>query len=144
MLFLETLYSLGGPLVPARTIRELAAKRDLKRLQGDWVLASLEEDGKAATEARRREFKVWVAANGRYVFQAGSEICTGYYQLDPTQTPRALDIILEDGPDKGKVQLAIYDFDGEQRKIAVAEPGRPRPQGFAPAAGINIEVWKRR
>jgi uncharacterized protein (TIGR03067 family) len=143
MLFLEMLYLLPGSVGTAEAPRENAAERDLNQMRGDWVLVSLEENGKQATEARRKEVKVSITADGRYIFTAGDETHTGYYKLGPTRTPRAMDIILEEGPLKGKVQLAIYEFDGAYWRVAAADPGRDRPQGFTPAAGIIVEVWRR-
>jgi uncharacterized protein (TIGR03067 family) len=142
MRFAVPLVLLAGPVLAAEAPEEDAVKKDLERMRGTWVLVSLEENGKTATEARAKEFKVTIDGE-RYVFTVGSEVAKGYCKLDPTKKPRAMDIIHEEGPLKGKTKLAVYDFDGDLFKVAVAKPGQDRPEGFAPAAGVLVEVWKR-
>jgi uncharacterized protein (TIGR03067 family) len=142
MSFCAALVLLAAPLAAAEAPGGDAVKKDLEQMRGTWVLVSLEEDGKTATEARRKEFRVSIAG-ARFAYTVGSETVTGFYKLDPTKTPRAMDIVLEDGPNQGKVKLAIYDFDGDTFKVAVAEPGKDRPKGFTAGAEYNNAVWKR-
>jgi hypothetical protein len=40
-----------------------------------------------------------------------------------------MDSVDTDGPDKGKVEFAVYEFVGEHKiKIRFAKPGSPRPK----------------
>jgi uncharacterized protein (TIGR03067 family) len=126
----------------AQAPKEDMARKDLEKMRGTWTLVSLEEDGKTATAARLKEFKVTIGGD-RYAFTVGGVTAKGVYKLDPTTTPKAMDIIVEEGPHQGKTKLAIYEFDGDIFKCAVAEPGKDRPKGFTAGAGYNAEVWKR-
>jgi uncharacterized protein (TIGR03067 family) len=142
MLFVETLVLLAAPMLAGEVPKEDAVKKDLERMRGTWAIVSLEENGKTATEARRNEFKVSIAED-RYIFTVGGVTAKGHYELDPTTTPKTMDIVVEEGPHQGKRKLAIYDFDGDTFKVAVAEPGKPRPEGFTPGPGYNLALWER-
>jgi uncharacterized protein (TIGR03067 family) len=142
MRFCAPLVLLVAPLMAAETPKEEAAKKDLAKMQGGWVLVSLEEDGKTATEARCKVFKVSIEG-ARYVFTVGGVTAKGFSKPDPTTKPKALDIVVEEDPHKGKTKPAIYDFDGDKFLVAVAEPGKDRPKGFTAGAGYDVEVWKR-
>jgi uncharacterized protein (TIGR03067 family) len=142
MRFAVLLFLVAAPVLAAEAPNADAAKKDLEKMQGTWTLVSLEENGKTATEARRKEFKVTITGD-KSTFTVGGDTVKGYFKLDPSRKPRAMDIVLEDGPHKGKTKLAIYDFDGDHFKVAVAEPGKERPKGFTAGAGYNVEVWER-
>ena len=68
MLFVETLVLLAGPVLAADVPKEDLVKKDLARMRGTWAIVSLEENGKTATEARRKEFKVSITGD-RYIFR---------------------------------------------------------------------------
>jgi uncharacterized protein (TIGR03067 family) len=142
MQFVGSLFLLAGSVLAAEAPKEDAARKDLEKMQGTWTLVALEENGKTATEARRQEFRVTITGE-RFIFTVGGDTHDGFYRLDPTRKPRAMDILLEEGPLKGKTKLAIYDFEGDYFKVAVPQPGKDRPKDFAPAAGVLVEVWKR-
>jgi uncharacterized protein (TIGR03067 family) len=142
MQFVVPLFLLAGPALAAEAPREDAIRKDLEKMRGTWALVSLDEDGKRATGARLKEFKVTITGD-RFAYTVGGEAVTGFYRLDPASKPRAMDIVLEDGPNKGKTKLAIYDFDGVHFKVAVAPPGNDRPPAFTDGAGYNNAVWAR-
>jgi uncharacterized protein (TIGR03067 family) len=55
----------------------------------------------------------------------------GTIKLEPSESPKAINFIIKAGPDKGKTQLGIYQFDGESLKICVAKAGdTERPSSF--------------
>jgi uncharacterized protein (TIGR03067 family) len=142
MPFIVPIFVLAGPLSAAEASKEDAIRKDLEKMQGTWCLVSLEEAGTKATAAQLKEFQVTIAGD-RFTFTDGRETDKGFYKLDPARTLRAMDIVLDAGPNKGKTRLAIYEFDGDTFKVAVAEPGVARPAGFTPGRGYNVKVWKR-
>ena len=58
------------------------------------------------------------------------------YKLDPTKTPKAIDIEVASGEHKGVVYLGIYELDGDTLRICFAMPDRPvRPTEFSAGKG---------
>lgn len=49
------------------------------------------------------------------------------------------------GPNQGKTQYGIYEFEGEVLKICISAPGAARPTQFQSAPGDSgtLTVWKR-
>jgi len=64
------------------------------------------------------------------------------YTTDPWQTPKTIDLVLS----SGKMQLGIYEIQGDIMKICFTAPGHPRPADFASKPGDHrtSAVWKRR
>jgi len=44
---------------------------------------------------------------------------TGTQKVDPTKTPKAIDISDDSGPNKGKTCLGIYEFKGEAIGVGI-------------------------
>jgi uncharacterized protein (TIGR03067 family) len=92
-------------------------------------------------------------ANGKRVSENGVTTVTfngrlfmkAKYTLDPVKKPKIIDYVMTDGPTKGKMQLGIYEFDGDQVKFCFASPGKDRPTDFSTKAGsgLTLSVWKR-
>jgi uncharacterized protein (TIGR03067 family) len=62
--------------------------------------------------------------------------------LDPTQNPKAVDVLITAGPLKGKTRLGIYKIEGDIETVCLAQPGKTRPTSFDSRQGA-IHVWKR-
>jgi uncharacterized protein (TIGR03067 family) len=82
----------------------------------------------------------------RSTFKKGERTTHGDYKVDPAQKPKALDIEIADGPEKGKAYLSIYEFKDGELRICHALPGNPRPKAFVSEAGSGqvLEVWKKK
>jgi uncharacterized protein (TIGR03067 family) len=64
---------------------------------------------------------------------------------DTTQTPRALDLVPDGGPNRDRRYLGIYRLEGDELTICVADPGEPRPTSFDAPAGSKrtLQTFKR-
>jgi uncharacterized protein (TIGR03067 family) len=81
--------------------------------------------------------------------------------LDPNQSPRAVDVVFLDGPERGKVLRGIYEWLPERRADDPAEiagtceslrictfiephPDRPdeRPRGFQAGKDVDTAIWE--
>ena len=101
-----------------------AAARDQQRLQGTWSFV-----------AGIRPAQLLIAGSHFTMTFGNGTIYMGTFRVDPTHKPRAMDMVVEEGPDRhrGKTALCIYEFDGERLIWAPAEPGvGGRPQAFPP------------
>jgi uncharacterized protein (TIGR03067 family) len=122
------------------------AARDLEKLQGSWTIVSYTVDGKPTPDEGLRGIRLEVKGN-RSRFTLAGKTSQGTYHLDASKKPRELDITLVDeGPDKGKRKLGIYEIDGDRLRICLGPLGSDqRPKEFAsrPGSGTVLEVWTR-
>src|SRR5437016_835836 len=89
-----------------------AIKKDLEKMQGDWIAVTYTSEGKPTDKADLAKIKLNVKGDTS-TFQKGERVGKGTYKLDPTKKPKALDILLLDGPNKGTSVLGIYEIDGD-------------------------------
>ena len=68
---------------------------------------------------------------------------SAYVPCGPTRPP--IDCTLSEGANKGKMQLGIYELDGDTVKFCFAAPGKDRPTDFTTKPGDTrvLSVWKK-
>lgn len=128
--------------------QEDAAKKELQKLNGAWVMVSGERDGvKLADEHVKKSTIAWKGKDVVVVTPHQSkEPITAAVALDPTKKPAEMEWTRTNGPDAGKKMLAIYEFIGDdQYRICFAPGGKERPKDFSTKAGSGhmLHVWKR-
>ncbi len=77
--------------------------------------------------------------------------CAGTLKLDSSANPRTLDMLFDEGPEKGNTNRGIYEFtpgefeDDDTWRLCLATSGDARPKTFvSPAAsGIALETFER-
>jgi uncharacterized protein (TIGR03067 family) len=105
-------------------VREERTRIDRERLQGRWIALS----GRRAAQMHIEDDQFVLS------FRNG-DVYSGTLILDPTQHPRAVDLLIDEGPThhQNKLSLAIYEFDGEHLILSPATPGTDsRPRAFPP------------
>jgi len=118
---------------------------DLAKLQGTWALVSVEIDGKALPMDDLKESRL-VIKDKEYLFRFREARLDINIKLDSSRTPKAIDLLVVDGPDKGNTYKGIYILDGDHYKICRhTTPGQDRPATFAthPESGLMMTVWRR-
>ncbi len=120
-------------------------EKDLKKFHGVWTFESVEAAGKKASAA---DFKgVTVTFTGdKYTVKKGDDVIqVGRQKLDPSQSPKAIDVTITEGLNKGAVLLGIYEIDGDTLKVCFDEEGKKRPTEFksAPGSQTFVNVHKR-
>jgi len=128
----------------ARLLVAADAPKDVKTLDGTWVLVSGEDDGKKLSDEALKNARLTFEGD-KHTVKIDDTTFTGTHKLDPTNKPRTIDISDTDGPFKGKTVLGIYELDGNEFKICYAPPGKDRPKDFSAKAGTGYRyhVWKR-
>lgn len=115
-----------------------AAGGDVGAVQGTWLAVAVTADGRRAPDAEARMFRIAVAGD-RLTFGAGGEDRTARFALDPTRSPRGIDLTWLDGPEKGRTVRGIYAREGGRLRLCVPNPktgdAGARPGGFTAAAG---------
>jgi uncharacterized protein (TIGR03067 family) len=142
---------LAGPLLLACAYAASPTGGDLERLQGDWVLESVEINGKAvaidALKIDKKPLAPRLTVKGeRYTLYLADKPFAMTCQLDPKHTPKQITLTVLEGSDKGKAFRGIYKLEGNRFTICrVLDSTQPRPTAFAttPNSGLIKGVWKR-
>jgi uncharacterized protein (TIGR03067 family) len=118
-----------------------AAEKDIERLQGTWVPASVQFSGRDVTNDNEGQFKL--VFKGDQATVEGSDAVKKEYakltmKLDPSTSPKCLDIVVSAGDQKDVVMEGIYELKGDELKICAKIFGKGRPGEFASAEGSNI------
>jgi len=116
-------------------------KKDLARFQGTWTTERLEYNGKDMTE----KFKIKLVFKGDQVSVEGNDEVRKEYaraalKLDPSTTPRLLDIKVVGGTQKDAVLEGIYELKGDKLTLCVKVIGNERPTKFASAEGSSTAL----
>ena len=102
-----------------------------KKFEGTWQVVAMEIGGnKAQNEAY--ENMTFTFKGKKYEQKRGDDLVEGGTQdLDPSKTPKHMDVNVTDGETKGKKQLAIYEIDGDKCKMCFAQhESKDRPTKF--------------
>ena len=123
-----------------------AVKQEMTKLEGEFTMVSGERDGQPVPDVYiktgKRESKdgeTTITVNGQLFMKAK-------YTVDPSKKPKTIDYtVTNDGPQKGKTVLGIYEADGDSVKFCFSQPGQERPKDFTAKAGSGqtVSVWKR-
>jgi uncharacterized protein (TIGR02246 family) len=116
------------------------AEDDLKALQGTWVTLKLVTNGKVEVDLKEPPKEGPASTltydGHKWVVKAGDkELASGTSKLDPSKTPKHIDLTHESGPLKGQTVLGIYKLVGDEYSACIAAPGKARPTEFASQAG---------
>jgi len=155
------LVSAVGFFLAADAPRDDAAKKEMKKLQGTWVMVSGEMEGEKLSEEQVKKIPKFVLvfvdeSVSLKKYARGEDappqvLFKGTFKLDPSQKPKTIDIkILEDineNLNKGKTVPGIYELDGATLRWCAPEPGSKadRPKAFSTKPGTKhmLSVLKR-
>jgi uncharacterized protein (TIGR03067 family) len=146
---LVTLSCALGLVVPGGTGTRAGDKADvekaLKKFQGVWTFESVEAGGKRAPADELKDMTVTFAGD-RYTVRKGDEVIqAGTQTLDPSRSPKAIDVTVTGGLKKGAVMPGIYEINADTLRVCFDEGGKKRPTEFKSAAGSEtfVNVHKR-
>jgi uncharacterized protein (TIGR03067 family) len=134
-----------GLALGAQAGRLAPPQDDAARLQGAWAIDSVEVEGIPFAEEKLHEARLFVHGE-RYSFRFKGIELEMTYRLDAATSPRAIDLTVAAGPDKGKVFRGIYKLEDDRLIICrTTEPEEDRPTTFStrPNSGLIMVVWKR-
>jgi uncharacterized protein (TIGR03067 family) len=118
-------------------------KEEVKKLNGEWSMASMEMMGKAAPEAGFKNTRL-INKDGEYLVKAESED-KGTVSVDASKSPKQMTIKGTEGVNKGKTFLAIYELNGDELKVCYDLAGKEFPNAFKTEPGqlLMYAVYKK-
>jgi uncharacterized protein (TIGR03067 family) len=137
----------AGLLVAADT-KDDAAKKELQKFKGTWVMVSGEVDGKPVPDEHVKKSKITWDGDKVTLFtpHQSDKPIEAKTTVDPSKSPKEMDWTRSVGPNAQVTMHAIYEFDGEDKyKICFDPSGKERPREFATKTGTGhmLHVWKR-
>src|SRR5262249_32284382 len=128
-------------------VLSVAAGTSGSELEGAWGLVRVEGDGQGSPAwPAYHKGSYFTCCEYEYITGPGGSnrppFDLGTYRLDPDQDPKQVDLFAKhphEGPGEN-IRRGVYELDGDTLRIALAEPGQPRPTNFSP--GSAVEVWK--
>ncbi|HEV3163008.1 MAG TPA: DUF5004 domain-containing protein [Isosphaeraceae bacterium] len=106
------------------------AKKDQEKLQGTWTMSKLERDGEDLLQQAGAVEVVFKDDTYKNDFVAAK------FKLDPSKTPKAIDVTYTEGNAVGQTFKGIYKLDGDTLTICRANDEKAdRPTEFTSPAG---------
>src|SRR5262245_12475340 len=120
-------------------------EKELKKFQGSWTIESSVTGGTELPADQLKGFVVTFEGNTQTLKKSDEVIQVGTQKLYPSKSPKAIDVRMTEGPNKGAVMLGIYEIDGDTLKVCFDPQGKKRPTEFksAPGSETFVNVHKR-
>lgn len=123
------------------------AQKDLKKLQGDWKLVSIEVNGQQVPQEQFQGARVTFKGN-KIINKFGERTNEGTISLDPSKKPKQYDGTGKDQAGKETKSRGIYEIEGDALKFCFTRGGGERPTKFSTKGGtqqqpIMMTVLKR-
>src|SRR5262249_34971013 len=99
-----------------------AADKDAKELQGEWQAVSLEAQGQKAPAEEVKKFRIAIKGD-EITINPDGENRKSKFKLDPSKSPKAIDLVPQDGPEKGATVAGIYALEKGQLRLCVPNYG---------------------
>jgi uncharacterized protein (TIGR03067 family) len=115
-------------------------EKELKKFQGTWTFESVEAGGKEQPAAEFKRMTLIFEGDKHTVKKGDEVIQVGTQKLDPSKSPKTIDVTMTEGPSKGTVMLGIYEIRGDTLKVCFDPEGKKRPTEFKSAAGSQTFV----
>ena len=142
-----------GVLVAADDPRKDVAKEDFplqandkEKIQGTWALVALESGGQQIPVEVIKDFKIVFKGNNiSFILPGLNADQGGTFKLDPTKSPKWMDVTHAQGDQKGQTAPGIYTLNGNELKLCAGGPTDKRPTEFVSKAGsmVGVMVLKR-
>lgn len=115
--------------------------KDEEKIQGVWVFASGERDGKQELSDLKDRLEMEFAADAfRFHLPAGARHLQPF-KLDSGPSPKTIDWLPGEKNVLLKPVQGIYKLAGDKLKICWGEQGAPRPKEFTAKAGTKQWLW---
>jgi uncharacterized protein (TIGR03067 family) len=133
----------GG--IGARADDKADVEKERQKFQGTWTFESVEAGGKGLSADELKGLVLTFEGDKHTVKKGDEVIQVGTQKIDPSKSPKAIDVTMTEGPNKGAVMLGIYEIDGDTLKVCFDSEGKKRPTEFKSTLGSQtfVNVHKR-
>jgi len=120
-------------------------EKEVSKFQGTWTFESCQAGGKEHPAGELKGLILTFEGDKHTVKKGDDVIQVGTQKLDPSRSPKTIDVTIAEGPNKGTVMLGIYEIDGDTLKVCFDPQGKKRPTEFKSAPGSEnfVNVHKR-
>lgn len=132
--------SLAVPALAQAADKPAKDADDRQLLQGIWKAVGLESGGQAAPEHAYSGTLITFDGDKFILKERGHAPNAMDVRIDPTKSPRTIDITATEGPSKGLALLGIYELSGDDLKICFSI-GKARPAKLATTADEETEMF---
>ena len=134
-------FAASGTLADDKTDLE----KEVRKFQGTWTFESCEAGGQKLPADALKGLILTFEGDKHTVKKGDEVIQIGTQKLDPSKSPKAIDVTMTGGPNKGQVMLGIYEIDGDTLKVCFDPQGKKRPTEFKSAPGSEnfVNIHKR-
>jgi uncharacterized protein (TIGR03067 family) len=115
-----------------------AVEGDAKLLQGEWVFTAQTDDGVEVPANLLKPLRLTIDGDTFAVRAEGQVLQEGTATFDSTPSPKAFDVAVTGGGNKGSKWLGIYKVDGDTVTICVDPSGKKRPTEFKAEKGSGF------
>jgi uncharacterized protein (TIGR03067 family) len=116
---------------------ETPSAKEAKKMEGTWKPVTAELGGRPFPEEVIKMMQL-VLADGKYTVTIGEQKDEGTVKLDPTKTPRTMDITGTKGPNQGKTIPAIFELTDTTLRVCYDLSGKERPKEFKTKADTQL------
>jgi uncharacterized protein (TIGR03067 family) len=122
----------AGLLVAASPQQKDDAKKDTDKVQGTWVLQSIQVGGETSPNGKGNKM---VVTGEKFAVSGDMGDMKGTIKLDPAKNPKEVEMNFMEGGLTGK-SLGVYSIDGDELKLSMAAPDSgERPKELSSKAG---------
>ena len=121
---------------------EKETKQELDKLQGSWILESVETKGMELPKDKIAQ-NVLVIRGDKFTSMRGEKVLAeATIKIDPTKSPKWIDQTFKNKEGKLVVRPGIYELTGDTLRLAF-DRERPKELKTTPESSLNITVYKR-
>jgi len=114
-------------------------RKDKAALQGTWKVTASEQDGEKVPADDLKDLFLIFKGDAILIKEGGKAEERFSYLLDPSKKPKEIDLIVKVGQNKGRIDRAIYQVDGDVLRICIqSTKDAPRARDFSTRAGSKL------
>lgn len=123
-----------GLLIAADDGKERVTK-ERKKLEGTWTIAAVVRNENPLPEEKMKDAQFVFQGEGFVQKLRDKTMAKGIFRPDPSKNPPTIDLMMNEGEEKGKTIKAIYELEDDILRICGAAPGHERPTEFSAKDG---------
>jgi uncharacterized protein (TIGR03067 family) len=128
-----------GLLLGADEPKKNSGTEELKKIQGQWTVESLEANGEKLPADEAKKMKLTIK-DENWTLDRGDDTTKGTIKLAPSKNPKEFDAMIEGS---GDAVLGLYELKGDTLKMCWTSPGGERPTAFKGDDGKTLVFYKK-